>query len=418
MLFCGEESLMKLKDQLPYIGKVVNNKKIRICKPEYWCFLGSSRPNYEEIKNKRTITELECAEILTGLTGINDLLKHSKLNRDFYTHKNSLTPRFVDHDVIITLPQSDIQPQKHHDGLLQFGAFKFYEEFSKLLHQIWEMIQEGISMGEVEKIDIEEYRLENMPEEDRKIIGDLLFKPTVKIRKNDFLRWADENSYPIPDELEFKENNNITDSKFSHEYIDFYEFVRSLTFKACDESGFYIRVPGEKKRYVSHDDRNLGFQFKQTGASKEWNNFKQILEDNKNDYYILSATNPDTDRGILKEIDAKLKKYITYLYKKHSELEAPEKFKTYERAKDRGNGVYYFVFNIDKGNREPITYKDHEDLKKRFERAIEKLEKDPDDEKIHDLVVDYGNECLRENIIEESELSRRLQTIDEKKKKM
>lgn len=185
---------MVIKEQLPKIGKDVDNYVV--FEDDFPLKL-SVRPDYNQFKSKRYHTEAKCVEVLVGLGGVDliykllhkkflemskklDLEDDSVLDEDFFKRTGFKNASSIGKEL------KTIVLHENFKKLCSNKLWHHCSDFLYLFHEIKEIFEVGVAINRI-----------NMEEVSGVILYDGL----------SFLDWMSENSFPLPEELKIKKND-------------------------------------------------------------------------------------------------------------------------------------------------------------------------------------------------------------------
>lgn len=366
-----------MKDQLPYLGIEQMDGTIKIAehitleKDDVFAF----RPDYKEFKSKMLNSEFDCVGVLTGIARIVNCMQLIE------QILNELSP-----DRIIHFPE-----------VLNYPEGRDWYAFDKIMHSIREIIDLGVSSEEIKAVKIKESHS----------TSGMYFKPNVFYNGLQFLHWAQRNSFPIPEELQFVEDGNgglfWVEKKdsipkkpnvkqveiFGNENIGLDKLIKNITIRYENDSQITIQRRGKQPIPVTL--QNLRFQA--TGKKQTWNNLLKVLQSPPNYYW-------DFPLNQMKTVSQRLKEWIV----KNFTIDLPDKFTLYKREKGKGPGIYSFNFNIEYSN----TINEDESSKKTFRKKffieLDKSLKDPHNDFIRDNISKMAKEGLIKYYFTEEEI--------------
>jgi len=163
---------LSLKDQLPCLGdeqgdgtiKIDDNITIENDK------LFKFRPDYEKFKSKVLQSESCCASVLIGINRVEAAKQQvDKIVNDLAKKENIF-----------------------FDEIMKYPEGQTWFEFDSIMQELREIIDIGTKSGRIEVQDLKEDPL----------LKNVFFKNHIYYEPKQFIKWAEENSYKIPVELQ------------------------------------------------------------------------------------------------------------------------------------------------------------------------------------------------------------------------
>lgn len=384
---------MKIEDKLPYLGVEQKDGSLKIGKVIHLIDISWGRPDYNKFKSQKFQTETFCAEILIGINDIDllyILIKDKKLEAETIRSFNDKEDT-VEFNVPITAEDKN------------FTNCRIIELIDLLtcLYKVREMIDNGI-IGE--KLKKNDHSLSSENHFVEYFNKKFLFRPYFYYNPLEFLEWAKENSFPIPDELQFRRNaagelewcedesltgtskpaNQPPLDSLTEDSLE--SFVRSLTISFENDAEVNIQLPGKSKIPVTA--QTIGFK---NSKGITWKEFLKALQTSSN-YYRLNKSQRDSSKKRLDQISNKLSKYLSRKYDKT----LPQGFKMYERVMEAESSVYRFKFK----NNFSDTFNDNDSMLEKFSMVAKEYQKNPNDNDLLCQAKLLGKKCVKNKIID------------------